>query len=79
MNSMSLQSEFEGSLEEWDVHVGRCNYCLVQGNGQCFEGNHLSERVARVRGSLLKAEIRNRIHSPIPVNERRPIFPGAPA
>ena len=61
----------------FDVHVDRCDLCLVQGNLLCYEGRAMVEDAAQLRYRAQHS--RRPIFHAFPASRRRPVFPGANA
>ena len=40
------------AIDEFDLHVHLCSFCLVRGNRLCTEGQYIAEDVATLRAAI---------------------------
>jgi hypothetical protein len=75
MSANLTLSPVDAVVHHFDVHLDRCDLCLVQGNFLCYEGRSMVEDAAvlryRAQGS------RRPISNVFPAVRRRPVFRGA--
>jgi hypothetical protein len=57
-----LRLRLDEAIGEMDVHLYRCEACLVHGNELCCEGADVRDEVDLARSALLRFELR-----PLPV------------
>jgi hypothetical protein len=78
MNAMEgLLTPVDVVVRHFDVHVDRCQLCLVQGNYLCYEGRAMIEDAAQLRSRAQRS--RRPIFQGFPGARRRPAFPAAAA
>jgi hypothetical protein len=77
--SFRLRSEIDLIVRDFDLHLARCDLCLVEGSTLCYEGQYLVDEADHARTLQLRAAAAaDRPTAPrFPL--RRPLFPGVGA
>ena len=78
MNAVRAIEEIELAVQDWTLHVERCDVCLAEGNALCYEGQYLADEIVLVRDQAGPSP-RPAWRAPMFGQRRRPIFPGLPA